>query len=141
MPTRDEGLSPAEKAFCHEYIKCGSKTEAYIKAFKPDTEKVERVTISGIAYSVSKRPRVQEYIAELSKIADDEAIADIKEVMKFYSSVMRGEVKDQFGLDASLQDRVAAGKELAKRFDAGVDKNKEALEKLDEVLQSITSSM
>ena len=116
-------------------------TEAYIKAFKPDTEKVERVTISGIAYSVSKRPRVQEYIAELSKIADDEAIADIKEVMKFYSSVMRGEVKDQFGLDASLQDRVAAGKELAKRFDAGVDKNKEALEKLDEVLQSITSSM
>ena len=35
--------------------------------------------------------------------------------MKFFTSVMRGEIKDAFGLDPSLQDRMNAAKELAKR--------------------------
>lgn len=40
-------------------------------------------------------------------------------MLEFFSAVMRGEVKDQFGLDSSLSDRINAGKELIKRFDAG----------------------
>lgn len=31
---------------------------------------------------------------------------------------MRGEIKDAFGLDASLSDRIAAGKEIMKRHAA-----------------------
>ena len=51
--------------------------------------------------------------------AQNEArVASADEVLQFFSSVMRGEVKDQFGLDAALSDRLNAGKELMKRYAA-----------------------
>ena len=38
-----------------------------------------------------------------------------QEVMDFFTLVMNGEVLDQFGLEASLSDRLKAANELAKR--------------------------
>ena len=43
------------------------------------------------------------------------SIADAAEVMQYFTSVMRGEIKDQFGLDAPLAERTKAAVELAKR--------------------------
>ena len=63
------------------------------------------------------KPSISSYIQERQKQIDDERIADIAEIQRFYSSVLRGEVKDQFGLDASLETRIAAGRELMKRFE------------------------
>ena len=45
-----------------------------------------------------------------------ETIADADEIMQYFTKVMRGEVKDQFGLDAPLSERTAAARELAKRI-------------------------
>jgi hypothetical protein len=45
-----------------------------------------------------------------------ESIADADEIMQYFSAVMRGQVKDQFGLDAPLSERTAAARELAKRI-------------------------
>lgn len=45
-----------------------------------------------------------------------ESIADADEIMQYFTSVMRGEVKDQFGLDAPLSERTSAARELAKRI-------------------------
>ena len=45
-----------------------------------------------------------------------ETIADADEIMQYFTRVMRGEVKDQFGLDAPLGERTAAARELAKRI-------------------------
>lgn len=45
-----------------------------------------------------------------------ESIADADEIMQYFTSVMRGQVKDQFGLDAPLSERTAAARELAKRI-------------------------
>lgn len=45
-----------------------------------------------------------------------ETIADADEIMQYFTKVMRGEVKDQFGLDAPLGERTAAARELAKRI-------------------------
>lgn len=56
--------------------------------------------------------------AEIKRIMDEarnEAVANAQEVMQFFTAVMRGEVKDQFGLDATLSDRTKAAQELAKR--------------------------
>ena len=41
--------------------------------------------------------------------------ASAAEVLYFFSKVMRGEVKDQFGLDAPLSERLKAAVELARR--------------------------
>ena len=53
-------------------------------------------------------------------------IADSNEVMEYFTSVMRGEVKDQFGLDAPLTERTNAAKELAKRT-VDVEQRKQGL--------------
>lgn len=45
-----------------------------------------------------------------------ETIADADEILQYFTKVMRGEEKDQFGLDAPLSERTNAAKELAKRI-------------------------
>lgn len=44
-----------------------------------------------------------------------ETVATANEVMTYFTAVMRGEVKDQFGLEAPLSERTRAAQELAKR--------------------------
>lgn len=50
-----------------------------------------------------------------------ETIADADEIMQYFTKVMRGQVKDQFGLDAPLSERTRAAQELAKRVVDAVD--------------------
>lgn len=124
-------LTPKQKAFADEYLICGNITEAAKKAGY--SEKTARV----IGQENLQKPAVLNYIAERQKEIDDSRIADVKEVMEFYSSVLRGEVKDQFDMDAALSDRLAAGRELMKRYEKSDDGRKDALSKLDEVLKEI----
>lgn len=46
---------------------------------------------------------------------ESEKIASATEILQYLTGVMRGEVKDQFGLDAPLSERTKAAQELAKR--------------------------
>lgn len=62
-----------------------------------------------------KIPKVSQYITERTKPTEDKRIATGDEVMEFFTKVMRGEIKDAFGLDPSLADRKDAAKEIAKR--------------------------
>lgn len=72
-------------------------------------------TATARGYTWLKKPAVQdEYWRQMEQIKKHN-IADGTEVMMYFTSVMRGEIKDQFGLDASLSDRTTAAKELAKR--------------------------
>ena len=124
-------LTPKQKTFADEYLICGNITEAAKKAGYSEK------TAAVIGNENLKKPNVIEYIAERQKQIDDSRIADVKEVMEFYSSVLRGEVKDQFDMDAALSDRLAAGRELMKRYEKSDDGRKDALSKLDEVLKEI----
>ena len=102
-------LTPKQKAFADYYIELGNATEAARRAGY--SEKASRQ----IAVENMSKPSILQYIAERTKPMEDKRIADADEVMRFFTSVMRGEVKDQFGLDPSLKDRTDAAKELAKR--------------------------
>ena len=55
--------------------------------------------------------------------AKEANIADATEILTYYTEVMRGLVKDQFGLDAPLTERTKAANELAKRL---IDYQREA---------------
>nr|DAH78121.1 MAG TPA: Terminase small subunit [Caudoviricetes sp.] len=111
-------LTPKQKAFADEFLKCGNATEAAKRAGYSEQSARQMGT-----ENLSK-PSISSYIQERQKQIDDERIADIAEIQRFYSSVLRGEVKDQFGLDASLETRIAAGRELMKRFEkAETNKN------------------
>ena len=45
-----------------------------------------------------------------------QSIADGDEILQYLTAVMRGQEKDQFGLDAPLSERTRAAQELAKRI-------------------------
>ena len=62
----------------------------------------------------------KDYIVDEIKYRLDElrkeTIADADEILQYFTKVMRGEEKDQFGLDAPLAERTRAAQELAKRI-------------------------
>lgn len=120
-----------QKAFADEWLKCGNATEAAIKAG------YSKKYAGTNADKLLKNTKIATYIAERQKQIEDSRIADVSEVLQFFSSVMRGEVKDQFEMDAALSDRLSAGRELMKRYDKSDDGKKDALAKLDEVLKEI----
>ena len=124
-------LTPKQKAFADYYLECGNATEAARRAGY--SEKTARQ----IGTENLAKPYISQYIAERQKQVEDKRIADVSEVLQFFTSVMRGEVKDQFDFEASLTDRLSAGKELMKRYEKGDDGKKDALAKLDEVLKEI----
>lgn len=105
-------LTPKQKAFADYYIECGNATEAARKAGY--SEKTSR----SIGAENLTKPDISAYIAERMQAQNEARVASADEVLQFFSSVMRGEIKDQFGLDAALSDRLNAGKELMKRYAA-----------------------
>lgn len=62
-----------------------------------------------------RRANVAKRIKEIKDKLAAPHIATSAQVMQFFSDVMEGKIKDQFGLDASLADRTRAAVELAKR--------------------------
>lgn len=105
-------LNRRQKAFADFYLECGNATEAARKAGYSEN------TASVIGAQNLRKLNISEYIAERMQPIEKDRVASADEVLAFFSSVMRGEIKDQFGLDAALSDRLNAGKELMKRYAA-----------------------
>lgn len=102
-------LTPKQKAFADEYLICGNATQAAKKAgYK------EKAAYAMGAENL-KKPQISAYIAERQKQIEDSRIATIDEVMQYLTSVMRGEIKDQFDLEAPLAERTKAAQEILKR--------------------------
>ena len=95
--------------FADEYIKNGGNgTQAAIFAgYSPKTAAQQ-------ASRLLKDANVSEYIADRQEEIDSVNIASLKEIQEFRTRVLRGEEKDQFGLDASLADRHKAAADLEK---------------------------
>lgn len=104
-------LTPKQKKFCDYYIETGNASEAARRAGY--SEKTARA----IGQENLTKPAVMAYISERMKNQDRERVASADEVIAFYTAVMRGEVKDQFGIEASLSDRLKAGENLMRRYD------------------------
>ena len=113
-------LTQRQRNFCEEYIRTTNATKAAIAAGYSEK------TAYSIGSENLSKPEISAYIkARLDEI-NREQIASTDEVMRFFTAVMRGMEKDQFGLDASLADRIKAGQEIVKRFGiAKPDKNDE----------------
>lgn len=105
-------LNERQKAFADYYIQTGNATEAAIKAGYSEK------TAYSIGNENLKKPEISAYISERMAEQSKKRVADANEVIEFYTAVMRGEVKDQFGLDASLSDRLKASDALMKRYNA-----------------------
>lgn len=102
-----DGLTPKQKAFADNYIELGNQTEAARRAeYKQPHVQGNRLL---------ENVRIQEYIKQRVAPSEEKRIATGDEVLEFFTRVMNGEEKDSFGLDASLDTRMRAAAELAKR--------------------------
>lgn len=128
-------LTVKQRRFCEEYIKNGNATEAAKKAGYSQS------TARQIANENLTKPSISAYIKKRMDELDAAMVADTNEILKFYTSVMRGEVKDQFGLEAPLAERLKAGDSLMKRHAAASDRNKDTMEKLDAVLAEFKNAI
>lgn len=102
-------LSIKEEMFINEYINNGGdKYKAYEVC--GGTAKDKKAAISRMM-----KPYIQEEISYRLSLVASRGVADANEVLQYFTAVMRGDVKDQFGLDAPLSERTSAARELAKR--------------------------
>ena len=119
-PAKKRKLTDREYLFIDEYMKHFNATKAYITAYGYDNREdvndpVKRLQWGNDGRKLRDNPLV---LAEINKRREEmhsEAIAQASEVMQYFTSVMRGELRDQFGLDAPLSERTKAAQELARR--------------------------
>lgn len=102
-------LSPREERFIDEYLSNGGNaTQACIAAGYATTSPYK------YASALLRRDGIAQEIQRRMKRVEDAKIASATEILQFYTSVMRGEVLDQFGIEASLDTRIKAANEMAK---------------------------
>lgn len=101
-------LTPQEAAFIASYVVCKNATQAVAEAGYKCKAKRQQ------ASALLSRSYIGEEITYRLNQIDNAKIADATEVLQFYTSVMRGEVLDQFGIEASLDTRIKAANEIAK---------------------------
>ena len=114
-------LTQKQRLFADEYIKSGNATQSAIKAgYSPKT-------VRSIGQENLTKPDIKSYIdAKMAEI-ESHKIADAKEVLQFYTRVLREEETEEVALPTgddvvtvekkpSFKDRLTAAKELMKRY-------------------------
>ena len=110
-------LSLKEFKFINEFMKDGDLVSATKNAgFEPSKGIKDEAHYRAVGKKILAKPYIYNEMIYRIEVMEKNAIADATEIMSYFTAVMRGEVTDQFGLDAPLSERTSAAKELAKRI-------------------------
>ena len=115
MPESNEiKLTPKQKLFCEAYLRTLNGTQSALEAG------YSKASASTIASENLKKPNINKYITlRMAEIVEGK-VASSNRVLEFYTDVMEGKIEDAFGMEASLDTRLDAAKQLGKRH--GLDK-------------------
>ena len=102
-------LTIKERKFIDHYIATGNGRQSVIEAGY--TTKAPH----SYANDILNKRYIANEIEYLMNQEHTKRIATGEQVLEFFTRVMNGEEKDQFGLDAPLSERIKAGQEIAKR--------------------------
>ena len=112
-------MNEKQKAFADYYIEKLDGTESYLLAYpKCKNRDTARVNASKLLTN----PNIKEYIKERLESKDRERIASQDEVLERLTDIMRGNVKDQLGLETPVKEMVKAAELLGKRYKIFTDK-------------------
>ena len=115
-------MTPRQQKFCDEYLISSNATEAAIKAG------YSRKTAKQTGSENLSKPDLRAYIDEQLAKIHSAKIADAEEVMKYLTSVMRGEHTEQVlklvgegiqtvtDIDVSAKERLKAAELIGKRY-------------------------
>ena len=105
-------LTPPEALFIDRYIETGNGRQSYIEAYPNCNPK----SAAQLAQKKLNKDYITSEINHRLESAKTESIANAEEIMQYLTNVMRGNEKDQFGLEVSISERTKAATELAKRL-------------------------
>ena len=120
-------LNERQKKFCEYYVACGNAAEAARKAGYSTKSARQK------GHKLLTKTDIAQYIRELSASPREKRISEAVETLRFYTRVMRGEEKDAFGLEPSLDDRLKAAASLLRVHEIG-ERGTSAEERLDKML-------
>ena len=103
-----EKLTEKQKRFIDYYIETGNASKACEMAGY-EGKNLNRVASQNLS-------KLDKFIKTKLEQKEQSRIASQDEVLEYLTRVMRGEEKDQFDLDASLQDRTKCAELLGKRY-------------------------
>ena len=103
-----------QKAFCDYYIQLGNATEAYIRAGYSASK---RYVAEANARRLLANDSVKGFIAERLKQIEDERVADAAEVMKYLTSVLRGESESEIVVVEGKGDGISKAQHVTKAPD------------------------
>ena len=103
-----KALDERKKRFCREYVKTGNLYQSAIKAG------YSKKYAKGRGSYLLEIVGVQDYINSLTKKAENEDVADIKEVKQYWTTVMRSKEED-------TRERLKASEYLAKSSGGFID--------------------
>lgn len=121
-------MTPKQRKFCDEYLISGNATDAAIKAGYSSK------TAKQIGQQNLSKLDLRAYIDEQLEKLHSAKIADAEEVMKYLTSVMRGEHTEQVlklvgegvqtvtDIDVSAKERLKAAELIGKRYGLFTDK-------------------
>ena len=112
-------LTPKQRAFADFYIELGNATEAARRAG------YSAKTAKSIGAENLTKPDIKIYIARRQEKIESERTASLKEIQELRTAIMRGQEKDQFGIEtpsltvyaqpATLRSRCASRKSRKQR--------------------------
>lgn len=107
-------LTEKQRRFIDYYIETANATESAKRAgySKKTAKNIGAENLTKLNFFIQKKLEEKK----------SQRIASQDEVLEYLTKVMRGKEKDQFGLDASLQDRTKCAELLGKRY--GIFKEK-----------------
>ena len=113
--TPDTPLTVEEQHFLANYIRLGNFAEAIKTTPEYNSEGKTPSQLSHMGQHIFNKVHIQAEYKRMAEEARKETQATAKEVLEYFTKVMRGEIKDQFGLEAPLSERTKAAQERAKR--------------------------
>lgn len=143
-------LTIKQKKFIDEYIACGNATEAAIKAG------YSKNTARAIACENLTKPYIKSEIEKRLKKIEDAKIAKADEVLKFLTSVLRGEITEEevvverqgdysnarlITKQASIRDRLRSAEMLARRYALFTERIELTTPKSNEAIDSLLASI
>lgn len=133
--TSKNKLTQKQKRFVDEYLVSGNATQAALKAgySKKAAKQIGTENLS--------KPSIKAYVDERSAEIASAKIASAREVMEFYSRVLRGEETEEVPMSTadevvtvtkkpSIKDKVSVAREILKRFPLYDPVEKQKLKKL-----------
>ncbi len=101
----------------HDGFPLSVKEARFIDLFVANGNVNKSLKEAGLSFeAIAGKDYITDEISYRLDILKKQSIADADEIMQYFTRVMRGEEKDQFGLDAPLAERTKAAQELAKRI-------------------------